>query len=345
MLNSNTPVNEIETARKLIAKAINDQATIYSPKELRLAENYWKQAMDEWRHSNEQKILLRNFSKSSLLAQRAIQNAEIAINNAQGTKVELKGKAERELSAIKKSLMYVEFALSNFPLSGNIRKDFTVISITFNEAELAFSRSDLLATLDKVELIKNKAIDLEHKTHKFLDDCFQNYSNWVLLNDEVKEWSRIHNSVSIVVDKYSRKCIIYKVGKRYKEFEVELGVNWLGDKTQSGDRTTPEGKYKVSIKRSGSSTIYHKSLEINYPNKEDIDRFENEKRNGYISKNAGIGGSIALHGGGGRGVDWTDGCIALKNSDMDIVFSLCRIGTPVVIVGSLIPLHKIFDGI
>jgi murein L,D-transpeptidase YafK len=117
----------------------------------------------------------------------------------------------------------------------------------------------------------------------------------------------------------------------------------LGDKNQSGDRTTPEGRYKVSRKRSGRSTLYHKSLEINYPNEDDKLRFEQQKRSGLIPDNARIGGSIALHGAGGRGIDWTEGCIALENKDIDVLFSQCPVGTPVAIVGSLIPLEEIFE--
>lgn len=147
----------------------------------------------------------------------------------------------------------------------------------------------------------------------------------------------------MVVDKFSRKCTVYKSGKKYKEFEVELGINWLGDKNQSGDRTTPEGRYKVSRKRSGNKTLYHKSLEINYPNEEDQQRFEQLKRDGLIPDKARIGGAIALHGGGGRGIDWTEGCIAFENKDMDVLFSQCPVGTPVAIVGSLVPLDKIFE--
>ena len=56
-------------------------------------------------------------------------------------------------------------------------------------------------------------------------------------------------------------------------------------------------------------------------------------------KDAEIGGMIEIHGGGGKGVNWTDGCIALENKNMDIVFKLAQSGTPVTIVGSVQPLQ------
>ncbi|MDD2279628.1 MAG: L,D-transpeptidase, partial [Bacteroidales bacterium] len=64
---------------------------------------------------------------------------------------------------------------------------------------------------------------------------------------------------------------------------------------------------------------------------------------GIIPRNSRIGGSIAIHGGGGRGIDWTEGCVALENNDMDKLFLLCSVGSPVAIVGSLVSLDKIFE--
>jgi hypothetical protein len=337
------PIENIEVGRKLIAKAIDAEANTYSPKELALAERYWQEAMSEWKLSNGQSPFFRNFRKASSMAVKAIENAEIALNDSQKRKIELKEKAKKEIAALKETKIYIEFATNKFPLNHNIQKEFTPISITINEAEMAFKRDDLMASLDKAESIKSKTIELKEKTRKLLEEYFNNYSKWILLNEEMKDWSKNHNSISIVVDKFSRKCIVYKAGKKYNEFDVELGVNWLGDKIQSGDRTTPEGKYKVSGKRNGSRTLYHKSLEINYPNEDDKQRFEDEKRRGKIPVNASIGGSIAIHGDGGRGIDWTEGCVALENRDMDILFSICPIGTPIAIVGSLLPLDKIFE--
>ena len=146
-----------------------------------------------------------------------------------------------------------------------------------------------------------------------------------------------------MIEKFSKKCIVYKSGKKIREFNIELGINWLGNKIQQGDRATPEGRYSITSKKSGRGTIYHKALLINFPNSADTQRFNSQKANGIISKNAVIGGLIEIHGGGGKGIDWTDGCVALKNKDMDNLYALCPVGTPIAIVGSLIPLEKIFD--
>ncbi len=337
------PVEKMEAGRILIAKAISAEAYIYAPEELRMAEKFWQEAMEEWNLANGQSPMLRNFGKASSKADTAIENAKTAIRKAEEKKRDLQKSIKPEIAALKKTFTYLDYAINLFPLNNDIRTKVTSAAITLNEAETAFARKDFLMATEKIESIKTTTDDLEEKTRRLLEQYFSSYNHWLSLNDEMKEWSKKMKSVSIVVDKFSRKCTVYKSGKKYKEFEVELGINWLGDKNQSGDRTTPEGRYKVSRKRSGSSTLYHKSLEINYPNEDDKRRFEQQKRSGLISDNARIGGSIALHGGGGRGIDWTEGCIAFENRDMDVLFSQCPVGTPVAIVGSLVPLDKIFE--
>jgi murein L,D-transpeptidase YafK len=124
---------------------------------------------------------------------------------------------------------------------------------------------------------------------------------------------------------------------------VELGKNWIGAKLYKGDKATPEGLYHVTKKLHGQKTKYYKALMINYPNEADKNRFASEKKRGTLSKRAQIGGLIEIHGGGGRGVNWTEGCIALRDSEMDIVYREIAEGTPVTIVGSLIKLSELVE--
>ena len=87
-------------------------------------------------------------------------------------------------------------------------------------------------------------------------------------------------------------------------------------------------------------TKYHKALLLDYPNEDDKSNFEKLKKLGAISKNAQIGGLIEIHGNGGKGIHWTDGCIAVKNKDMDVIFDICAVSTKVIIVGSKISFDK-----
>jgi murein L,D-transpeptidase YafK len=153
--------------------------------------------------------------------------------------------------------------------------------------------------------------------------------------------SRKNNNCCIIIDKISKKCFVYLSGLRKYEFEAELGRNWIGTKRIMGDKATPEGLYKIVKKYEGNETPYHKSLGLDYPNNEDQRRFKKEVANGTLPKSSKIGSGIEIHGEGGKGVDWTDGCIALLNSEIDILYNLVTVGTPVTIVGSARSLNEI----
>jgi L,D-peptidoglycan transpeptidase YkuD (ErfK/YbiS/YcfS/YnhG family) len=146
--------------------------------------------------------------------------------------------------------------------------------------------------------------------------------------------SRESQSFAIVVDKLRRELILYYRGLRMATFSAELGANGLRRKEHAGDRATPEGLYRVVQLKEGHVTKYHKALLLNYPNEEDLARFSQAMRRGRVPRRAGIGGLIEIHGEGGEGGDWTDGCIALSNRDMDKVYERARVGTPVAIVGT-----------
>ena len=62
-----------------------------------------------------------------------------------------------------------------------------------------------------------------------------------------------------------------------------------------------------------------------------------------LPASAKIGGLIEIHGNGGKGIDWTEGCIALTDKEMDIVFKIVKVGTPVTIIGSMVDLKDVVD--
>lgn len=157
------------------------------------------------------------------------------------------------------------------------------------------------------------------------------WRHWVELT---LEESRISGDTAIVVDKLHRRLLLFHSGLKMAEFPAELGANGLRRKEHAGDRATPEGMYRVVRLKYGPQTKYYKALLINYPNEEDRARYAQGKARGTIPARAGIGSLIEIHGHGGEGQDWTDGCVALANEHMDVVFARARIGTPVTIVGT-----------
>ena len=157
------------------------------------------------------------------------------------------------------------------------------------------------------------------------------WRSWVA---DTIETSESQGEVAIIVDKLRRRVLLYDAGREVGSFRAELGANGLRRKEHAGDRATPEGRYWVVERKEGRHTRYYKALLINYPNDEDRMRFALGKTRGVIPHRAGIGSLIEIHGAGGAGRDWTDGCVALTNEDMDRVYAVTRVGTPVTIVGT-----------
>lgn len=134
----------------------------------------------------------------------------------------------------------------------------------------------------------------------------------------------------IVVEKAKRTMTLYANRKTIKTYRIALGGNPVGHKEREGDSRTPEGRYTVDAKNPNSS--FYKSLHISYPDAHD--------RASARRRGVSPGGAIMIHGtpGGlsllsatGFYVDWTAGCIAVSNAEMDEIFKRVRPGTPILI--------------
>jgi L,D-transpeptidase catalytic domain len=132
----------------------------------------------------------------------------------------------------------------------------------------------------------------------------------------------------IIVKKTRRELELYHKCQLLKVFPVDLGENPKGQKLYQGDMRTPEGLYRVIEKRDQGQTKYYLAFLLDYPNENDKNRFERALSKGLIPKDAGIGGLIEIHGEG-KGVDWTQGCVALNNKYMEELFARIPLGTPV----------------
>lgn len=138
--------------------------------------------------------------------------------------------------------------------------------------------------------------------------------------------------VKILVDKSDRRMTLLNSEENtIKSYPIALGAEPVGKKEQEGDEKTPVGQYTITARNEKSR--YHLSLRISYPDIQDI---ENAKK-----KKVSPGGDIMIHGlrnGLGWISDWhllydrwTDGCIAVTNQQMDEIWALVEIGTPIVI--------------
>jgi murein L,D-transpeptidase YafK len=133
---------------------------------------------------------------------------------------------------------------------------------------------------------------------------------------------------SILILKKEHLMELFAGGKVIRSYKVALGRGGLALKEREGDARTPEGHYIIDAKNAASH--YHKALHVSYPNDEDRKR--------AAKMGVSPGGSIMIHGlPDGRGwigaahrlYDWTLGCIAVTDDEIDEVFELVPIGTPV----------------
>jgi L,D-peptidoglycan transpeptidase YkuD (ErfK/YbiS/YcfS/YnhG family) len=154
---------------------------------------------------------------------------------------------------------------------------------------------------------------------------------WKRWADETVAETKARGTTAIVVSKLERTLTIFRKGKAVAAYEIGLGKYGLSDKLYQGDEATPEGKYRII--RKYPETPFYKALLINYPNAEDLKAFAEASRKGLIPGRSDAGGAIEIHGGGKNKL--TQGCVGLENADMDEVYRIAEVGTPVTIVGTL----------
>ena len=145
------------------------------------------------------------------------------------------------------------------------------------------------------------------------------------------------SSISIFIEKTQYRLTVRANGKDVKSYPVVFGRNPVDDKLREGDGCTPEGRFRIDARYGHQA--WNRFLRIDYPTAESWRRFRAAKRSGRLRPSATIGGFIGIHGvpeGRDSAVEeranWTLGCISLKNSDVEELYQVVRIGTPVEIV-------------
>lgn len=163
---------------------------------------------------------------------------------------------------------------------------------------------------------------------------------------EVVEQGPIEDPIDapkIIVWKSERRLDLYDGEEVVKSYRIGLGFATEGDKEREGDGRTPEGEYYICQKNPNSN--YHLSIGMSYPNIKDAtggirrgiitqDEYEsivNAIENGRQPPwNTELGGEIFIHGNGSQS-DWTLGCIALDDEDIEELYDVIPVGTGVVV--------------
>jgi murein L,D-transpeptidase YafK len=141
----------------------------------------------------------------------------------------------------------------------------------------------------------------------------------------------------ILIKKSESRLFLLRNDKVMKTYKVAIGWNSKGPKQCLNDKKTPEGIYKITVKKKAGETGYYKALEFSYPNEEDRAR---ASRIGCPA-----GGNVEIHGFPvswsktafrqklfrvwHKLINWTNGCIALTNPEMDEIWNIVEVGIPV----------------
>lgn len=132
----------------------------------------------------------------------------------------------------------------------------------------------------------------------------------------------------LIVEKHSRRLLVYSHGVLIREYHLSLGREPVGPKRREGDERTPEGLYRIDHHNPNSR--FHRALHVSYPSPADILRARRS--------DAALGGEIMVHGiqnGLGwlgrahRFVDWTTGCIALPDPEIEELYRIVPDGTSI----------------
>lgn len=337
------PVKEVKSYLEVISKAKKLNADLYSPEYYNSAEKKYRLALKEWKLQNNKFFLLRNYSKVKEIILVATIKAQEAVASSGTNKDSIKMKYLKEAEMLKKKLDNYHDLFIRLPLKVNVRKNYEFGKLSLEEGLNDYGKGDYIKAIKKLNEGKTKISSADLEVNKLLKEYFISFPKWRSWADQTIRKSAQNNCYALVVDKIQHKGYLYYDGRQVKEYDVEFGRNWIGDKEYAGDNATPEGMYRVTGKKGSGSSRYHKALMINYPNDEDRVRFIEKKRKGLLTRGSSLGGLIEVHGDGGKHSDWTSGCVALRDENMDELFSRMSSGSPVTIVGSLVSLSELLN--
>ena len=262
-----------------------------------------------------------------------LRDGEILKSHVEALKSEKESSFAASAARVRRKLRTLDELTLFLVERGKARKELARASVLLAEAEALGSQGRFDAALAKLDSASALAAEADKSVESYIARYLEpkQVQAWKKAADETIAESKKRGVTVLIVSKLERRLAVYRNGSLIRTFDVGLGFNGLADKRHSGDNATPEGRY--SVVRKIPSSLYYKALLINYPNDEDRRWFAQEKAKGNIPKSVGIGGDVEIHGGGQDSL--TRGCVSLDNRDMDELYALVSVGTPVTIIGTL----------
>lgn len=331
------PLALLKSAGEAVAMARRGEAARYATEELRQAEETLRLARRTGVLESARLPFRRDYRETISLAEQAKLRSIQAIRLADRRREKVKEEAEDEVAFlrqfldrsrdIKRFLSPKDSLVTRLQVGAGVDLDVAQRRLADKDfpAALAAARSGS-KRIHQVEQILLSSM-VRYASHPDLPS----WKKWV---EEAVRRSRADGDVAFVVDKLRRRMTVYRGGKKVKTYSVDIGLGGMERKLRAGDDATPEGLYRIQEVRGPGQTRYYRAFLLDYPNDQDRRRFDLARRNGWLPRGSDPGGLIEIHGEGGRDQDWTKGCVALTNAEMDELSGWAKVGTPVAIVGT-----------
>ncbi|MBT0652038.1 L,D-transpeptidase family protein [Geobacter luticola] len=226
-----------------------------------------------------------------------------------------------------KALGCFQKLIQDYPESGYRQESemmvFTINNVALKDRTIATQQAQIETLRQELESRGNEVTALQ-KTIETLEQEIRNKET-----EKLKLFaSRKGTADKILVEKQARRLTLMSKGEVLKTYRIALGGNPVGPKERQGDNKTPEGIYSIDARNKDSR--YHLSLHVSYPNERDRKR----------ARELGVspGGDIMIHGikngfswvgDAHAGVDWTQGCIAVTDEEIEEIGTLAPNGTTV----------------
>jgi len=330
------PQDDLEVARSAMVRAGEAQGVERAHDLCTAARSVLLRAETEVRVQDHRSALRRDYDEAARLAFQARLAAESCAFQAGAMRARTRARARAAIDDLAAALPRASTLARHVGDSDRV-DDLLQVEIALGEARTAFDRSQFERSEAAAERGRARLAQAVAAINLLFDSYTTSprrgdWGRWV--KETLRDSGRTGEPV-ILVDKLRRELLVYRRQDELAIYPVDLGIGGMNSKVRAGDDATPEGRYRITEVRSPSQTHYYRALMLDYPNAEDLARFKRLKRAGRVSRRDDIGSLIEIHGHGGRSQDWTKGCVALDNDDMDDLVPRVRVGTVVTIVGTI----------
>lgn len=327
------PVYGRSAAEKALAAARSGDAARWAPEALLTAESAMRASLLINRREEARFLLFRDFAGARAAFDLVEKKAKAAAAEAVRRRELARAAADAAIDQAGRAVSASQEFADVMHIGAFERTLLQKSKLALTEAKSLFADGDFPVAEERARDASTRARKVSERAIAVAKRYVEpgTVQSWRRMIDSTVAWSRSTGGAAIVVLKENHRLDLYDNGRLVKSYKADMGYRSIHDKTRSGDAATPEGRYRITTKK--PSSTYYRALALNYPNEEDRAQFERLRRAGLVPRGASPGGLIEIHGEGGRGKDWTRGCVAVSNRDMDDLFVRVGPGTPVTIVG------------